>query len=278
MSGVALPYTEHDRLETDPHHCRALLIGDEDAWIDEIAARYRELRGHTALPPIDVVVEGITILDVEGIRQRVANAQLPETTTSSSIDVVRSDIGELTAYDLVSAEYGATLVSYPIADRELPGMPARGLDAVAVSSDGPLAVYVVEVKLSTDAKSPPGVVEAASDSLWNQHKRHVGNLSATLKKFWTIYARSRSSPARERLAAATAFLEVGDATNVRLIAFSCMVRPLSLYARSDFGPFASKPDELSPATSVFAVVLFARNLEDVRTDVLDRARTEGIAT
>lgn len=270
-----MAYVELERLGHEPHECRTLIPEDEDAWINNLGNLYRRLRATTRTSPVEVLLDGVTVASSDEVHRRIAAARLPASTGPSSFDVVRADVGEMTAYNILEDEYRVAIVHYPIVDREVPEQPSRGLDAVAVSREGELVVYVGEAKVSSERASPPAVVEANTDSLWNQHTdTFVVNLPLAIDKFWNAFAKCTDQQVADRLAAAAVYLEKQRMDRVRLVAFSCMVRSRESYAATDFGPFFGRPDELSPAVSYFAIVLFSCSIGSLRERVLAVARAE----
>lgn len=273
---MRIPLTLAHNIEAAPHTYSVYGLDADYAWLNKLAEEYTNLRVETDHPLEDISLDGIAVVDLTSIRQRIRAATIPTRAAKpTNFDVVRSDFGETLCY-LVLEDHHRTVFGYKsVRDRELTQSPGRGIDALGIEEnpDGTLTLVLSEVKVSDEAHSPPRVVDANEDSLRNQHLEHVGQLEKTVKKLYNVCRQSRK-PEIQRLFIRAAFcLEDGRRDDVCLVACCLLVRPQSKYAETDFGTFKNSPQDFAPANVRFLVVCIPEDVETVITKWYDQLQT-----
>src|SRR5262249_14398812 len=144
-----------------------------------------------------------------------------------------------------------------VRDRETIQLPARGIDVIGVeeAEEGARLILVIgEVKVSDEAGSPPAVVDAAVDSLRNQHLAHIRDLQQTANKIWNQSRLALDLVVRNLFFTAAYLLEEQRLTDLDLVAYSLLVRPTNCHTERDFGSFRSAQNDYAPARIRFIVV------------------------
>lgn len=240
-------------LDAGGHHYRCYEVLDPD-WLGQLAAEYVALRTECNFPVQPVQADGIDILDTAGVQARLQAATVP-ISTGGNFDVVRADLGEVLTYMIFQAEYGTSFGYKQVRDRELIQFPGRGIDAVGFDPHEQRVILCLgEAKVSNAASSPPGVVDAADDSMRNQHLGHLADLQATANKLWDLGRRARSPAQQNLFFYAALCFENASLDDIDVIAGCVLVRPAARYATSDFGTFRSTPADFSPANIRFLII------------------------
>lgn len=212
-----------------------------DVWSARLAVEYRQLRGEAQAEPDPSFFAGLDF-DVDAVRRRLMQAVMPRR-RGGNFDVVRSDLGELLLAHLCAAMYGVECGYRSIRDRELSDIPGRGIDLIGVEVPDPgaadwlVTLVLGEAKVSSEAASPPRVVDTAEDSLRNQHLGHLKYPAATARKVFDAGRRCKHASTRNLMMLAAALLEDGIWRQLRLVAASLLVRPSSCATNADFGSF-----------------------------------------
>ncbi len=106
---------------------RTLDLGPLSEWGEEVAKEYIGLRISSANELKNISVEGITVVDVQTIRERLRKVTVP-LLGKGPLDIVRSDFGETIAY-LILEKHFSTAIGYKgVRDRETVKLPGRGID------------------------------------------------------------------------------------------------------------------------------------------------------
>lgn len=240
-----------DDLGPDPDEYR-VFDPSADSWLQEVAAEYVALRTACAIPLTELSLDGIQVLDVEGVKRRLQHATVP-IRMGGNFDVLRSDLGETIAYMLLAEECGTGFGYKSVRDRETIQQPGRGIDAVGIEVSDGLKLILGEVKVSSEAANPPQVVDSSDDSLRNQHRDHLDDLETTSKKVWNAARASMDTGARNALFAAALFLETGQLADLTIVIYCLLVRPIDVYAEADFGSFRSSVNDYRPGATRFHV-------------------------
>jgi len=245
---LTLAVIDIERFEQEPHCWFAVAPVVGEKWVENLAKKYRELRTESIVPLSDIVLDGVTVLYKKDLEERLARAVIPDR-ASGVLSVARSDFGETISYCLLEEHYGTRIAYKSIRDRELIQLAGRGIDAIGVecSDEQPLHLVLCETKTSTEQRSPPQVVDSAQESLRAQHKKHLSDLEATLRKVWDAARRARDKETQELLFAAGLYLQDERWDMLRLVAYSCLVRPRALYKSTDYGSFREKPSDFYPS-------------------------------
>jgi len=263
-----------ERFDSDGHTWCAVRPVDDEKWIEYLAIKYRDLRTEPIVPLSDLIMDGITVLSCDAIKHRLANAVLP-TRGLGILSVARSDFGETISYCLLEDYYSTRFGYKSIRDRELVQLPGRGIDAIGVECLDQERLHLVlgETKTSTDHRSPPQVVDSAPDSLRAQHRGHLSEIGITCRKVWDAARRARDKETQELLIACALYLEEKRWDKLSLVAFSCLVRPRSLYKTTDYGSFRQNPDQFCPCKIRFtAFCVPSDEIEIVVDEWLNLAR------
>jgi hypothetical protein len=232
---------------------RAVTLDDDPQWLAVIADEYVRLRSECVLPPCEVTLDGVQILSVARLQERLGAATLPFR-RQDSFDVVRSDLGETVAYMLLEQEYRTAIGYKSVRDRETIQQPGRGLDVVGVESGDIFTLVIAEVKVSDERANPPQVVDRSDDSLRSQHAGHLADPPATAKKIWNQSRHVLDKDVRNSLFAAALLFEERRWDRLRLVACCVLLRPRECYAAADFGSFHETPEDYAPAQLRFMVV------------------------
>jgi hypothetical protein len=264
----------HESHDIGNHYIRTIDFSSTCDWLQDLADEYISLRTTSRVPVNSEVFDGLEGFDVTVLERRIARAAIPDY-QKGNLNVVRSDFGEVMCYRLLEEMFSTQFAYKPISARELVGMPARGLDAVGVETGPPLTLVIAEAKVSDDPSSPPSVVDQKSDSLRNQHLKHIGDLPKTVRKIYDQSRNSWNASACNALRLATFLIEEGRLNDVRLIACSVMVRPVERYQTTDFGSFLSNPDDYKPADVRFVIARVPGNIADLVRVWYDKFSSEG---
>jgi hypothetical protein len=264
---VAVSFTSLQDDSEGVHRYQVFAESGDPAWLESVAKEYVALRTATAAPLSEVSLEGIDVVSVDLVQKRLAQAVIPHR-KSSPLDVVRSDFGEVLLYALLEGEHGTKLGYKSIRDRELIQLAGRGIDAVGVEDcpePGCIALVLGEAKVSDEDRSPPRVVDAANDSLREQHLGNLADRGATADKIFDQSRHVANAEVRNRLIAAALLLEDERWDKLRIVACCALVRSTARLAPGDFGTFRATPSDYTPAAIRFLVVRLPESVEDTVT-------------
>ncbi len=264
---MAVAFTSLEDNTEGIHRYQVFSDSRDSAWLESVAKEYVALRMATASPLSEVSLEGIDVLSVDHIRERLAQAVIPHR-RNGPLDVVRSDFGEVLLYALLEGEHGTRLGYKSVRDRELVQLSGRGIDAVGVEDcpePGCVTLVLGEAKVSDEDRSPPRVVDTADDSLRKQHLSHLTNRGATADKIFDQSRHVADEEVRNRLIAAALLLEDERWDKLRIVACCALVRSDARFAPGDFGTFRAAPSDYTPAAIRFLVVRLPESVEDTVT-------------
>ncbi|QRK12089.1 hypothetical protein JQX13_19800 [Archangium violaceum] len=246
--------------DSGSHHFRVVTPQDPESFLQAVAKEYNRLRTETALPLTEVQLDGIQVLDVAGLKAKLAAACIPQR-TGTTFDVTRSDFGETIAYMLLEKEYETRFGYRSIRDRELVNLPGRGIDLVGVETGPVLTLVLGETKVSGENVSPPQVVEKSEDSLHRQHRFHLTERKATYNKLFDLARHVRDEDIRNYLFAAALLFEKEEWSRLQLISYCVLVRPHSCHKKADFGKFIKKPEVFDPSQIRFWIVCMPDDID-----------------
>lgn len=272
-------HTSHDDAEPHRFEVYELTLSD-DALVEDLA---REVRALYLDDDFDEVLQQAArdldaVSDPDAMRELLASATqstIPapaQRTSQPWLDTARNELGEVICYAALEELFSATLPAKRIRHKEVPQLPSRGMDAFALADDSTAAhalrLYLSETKSSSDAASPPAVVDQASDSLHQQlldavrtRTRVASELSRALKY--------TSGAERNRVARAMVLWAKAElATTV--VPF--LLRPKDRHSEDDFGAFRDDPSRFDPAHVAFCLVRIDGTIETLSHDVYQRAR------
>lgn len=297
---------------SDPHRLTILRPGCPD-WLERLAKAYRALRTSTAVDVDQLDLSHLQILSTDLLKQRIVDAAIAQR-RGGNFDVLRSDLAEMALLLHVEEAFGCCFGVISIRDRELPGSAGRGIDLVGVemstatvtsstsatpaedsgvgqgANDGsapqPALVLVLgEAKTSSQAESPPRVVDRDELCLRSQHLANFADLDKTADKVLNAARAATDPQVMSAMSIASEALRQGRFDIVQVAATSMMVRPASQGTMTDFGTFRTAPEDYAPAWVRFLLLrlddddiegLVDQFLELVtRHDEDDREREEG---
>lgn len=271
-------YTLMESLDASPHQYRAYAVAEDDDWQRSSAAEYVKLRTECSLPVEDISVDGITVMDVEGIRQRLKNATVPKrrsfkTQREMSFDVIRSDLGETLSFMLLDEMYATKFGYKSVRDRELIQLPGRGIDAVGIEDGDPLTLVLGETKVSNE-ESPPQVVDSSTDSLKAQHTEHLKDTKVTAAKIWNLARHVLDVRLRDLYFLAAFYLEEQRWEQLKIVACCVLVRPCEKYQQLDYGSFRAKPSNFAPADIRFLIICLPGDIDSIITGWYENVQLE----
>lgn len=257
VSGMALSSFSRVDHGTTPHKLVVLAAGDED-WLEPLANRYRELRTATRFPLTKVSLEGIELLDVQGLQARLTASQIAPR-NHGNFNVLRSDMSETLLGHIGEDLNGFSFGYQSIRDRETAHLPGRSIDQIGVKLEADAAgvpnvsLMLGEAKVSSQKASPPSVVDSKDDALSKSHIKQIALRDDTEGKILHA-ARFCTSHEIQSLFTLAAEMFKQDHPQLTIHATSVLVRPLSAGAPSDFGSYGSTPENFEPAIVDFYIV------------------------
>jgi hypothetical protein len=275
-------FTRHSRHDAEPHRFEVYdLAASGEALVEEIA---RDVRALYLDEDFDEVLQQAArdldaVSDPEALRELIASAAestIPapaQRTTQPWLDTARNELGEVMCYAALEELFSASLPAKRVRHKEVPQLPSRGMDALALANDPnaahALRLHLSETKSSSDPASPPAVVDQSDDSLHQQlldavrtRTKVAAELARALK-----YA---SGGERDRVARAMVLWAKAElATTV--VPF--LLRPKDRHGQNDFGAFREDPSGFEPARVAFCLVRIDGTIEALSEAVYQRARS-----
>lgn len=178
-------------------------------------------------------------------------------------DIYRSDLGELlmTYYFEEKLPEGERFI-IPLKNitfRERADMPGKGLDAIGYKkiSDEKVEILLGEAKVSKDEKSPPPVVDANEDSIYNTQSKHRNDTPLVIKRL-SDYARRLNTKEAEILGFAIISMEHNLIGNY-CISYGCtLIRDYTCSNESsDFGKLKTNNKDFEPGKVHFSILSFS---------------------
>ena len=248
-------FTTVEHWTEESHQYLCLEPNTPSRWLQQLAKTYVQLRSDSPTLISPEVLEGLGIVDIVGIRNRLQRATLP-VRVGGNFDVVRSDFGEVSSYIALEGVFSTMLGYKSVRDRETIQFTGRGIDAIGVEvrEDLPrITLVLVETKVSDESASPPQVVDTATDCLRNQHLAHLGS-SETCAKVWDVARKALNEEIRAIMLVAALRFQMKQWDRLELVCCCFLVRPNGLYSESDFGTFRTSPTDYFPASVRFIVL------------------------
>jgi hypothetical protein len=251
-----------------------------DSLIDELAADVRALYIDDEF---DAVLEQAardldTVSDPEAVAELVSSAAqsaIPapaQRTTQPWLDTARNELGEIICYAALEELHGASVLAKRVRHKEVPHLPTRGVDAVALGDDATaphaLRLYVSETKSSSSVDSPPSVVDRTDDCLHTQLLTAVRERTKVASELARA-AKYLGGAEQLRLARAMLLWGTGElATTV--VPF--LLRPKDRHGAQDFGAFRDAPSAFDPVHVAFCLVRIDGTIEALSQAVYEKAR------
>lgn len=263
-----MPITTEEMLrEADERHLFLVMrLSYETGWLEVLAEHYIEMRTQLQKTLVGISDDDIPGFSTSFLQARIKEAAIPypeKNPKRKNFSIIRSDLGESLNYILLDQMYRTKFAVNLVADRELVTAPGRGIDAIGIEEDDDLLRLVFsEVKVSSDKKSPPGVVDGSSDSMHHQHLGHIGDRKVTADKIINAAQKAKEHDVR------MLFLEAAmrfdhNANDLEVVAHCFLVRPETCYTPSDFGKFKTSPGAYAPANVRFAIACVPEDIDKV---------------
>lgn len=238
------------------------------AYFDEVAARQRIFSAVSDLSEFDG--SAFTTEQVAAAIAEELDAALPASWDGrrpKQTDVQRSELGEIIAAEVLSTLFSTVVPASRVSTKETPDQQSRGADVLGLEdTDGERVTLVLaEVKGSTDASSPPGVLQDMETKLL-QLARERRILLQEL-----MWLRDHSSDEWAPLCARICAAYLLKRSLFRVLLAPVLVRSRSVLGDSDYGRFESQPDRMGERVR-FIRVIVERDLFDFASEVYLLAR------
>lgn len=126
-------------------------------------------------------------------------------------------------------------------------------DAVGIETGEKLKLVLTETKVSSQASSPPTVVDSQEDSLRNQHIAHNTDI-ATCKKIWDVARKTTAKDLQNLFFSAAILFEDRDFDKLDVVTCCVLVRPNHVHTCNDYGTFKTNPADYYPGKIRFLVL------------------------
>ncbi|HEY4023840.1 MAG TPA: hypothetical protein VGM75_34510 [Pseudonocardiaceae bacterium] len=256
------------------HQLRVLEPASAD-WLAVLAEEYRRLRTIASYRATALSFDGLD-LAVDEVARILRAATVPHY-EPGNFGVVRSDLAEVILGLIGEQLYGSRYGYRSVTDRELVQRPGRGIDQIGVEIDQAatrLTLVLGEAKVSTEQKSPPGVVDRGGDCLRAQHLAHLHNRDVTADKVWAASRRCADPETQELLRLAAELFRRHLDDKIRVVASSLMVRPSTARTPRDFGTFHTASADFRPAHIRFLLIRVPGDVDEVAMEFARLARGE----
>ncbi len=261
-----------ERHDVGEHELRVLEPASAD-WLAVLAEEYRRLRTVSDYPPTALSFDGLD-LAVEEVAEILGAATVPHY-EPGNFGVVRSDLAEVILALVGEWMYGSRYGYRSVSDRELVQRPGRGIDQIGVEYDEPtarLTLVLGEAKVSSEQKSPPGVVDRGDDCLRAQHLMHLRDRHSTADKVWAASRRCPDPETQRLLRIAAELFRAGIDDKIRIVAASLLVRPPTARTPRDFGSFHRASADFRPAHIRFLLIRLPGDIDEVAVEFARLAR------
>ena len=274
-------FVQHNHDNDLPHRFEVydLALAD-DALVDELATDIRALYLDDdfdavlaqAARDLDAVSDPGAVAELVSSAARSAVPAPAQRTTQPWLDMARNELGEVICYAALEELHGASVLAKRVRHKEVPQLPTRGMDAVALGDDATaphaLRLYLSETKSSSSTESPPNVVDKTDDCLHTQLLNAVRERTKVASELARA-AKYLSGVEQMRLARAMVLWGTGElATTV--VPF--LLRPKERHGAKDFGAFRDEPSAFDPAHVAFCLVRIDGTIEALSQAVYQRAR------
>lgn len=203
----------------------------------------------------------------------IADAVIPQINRNAKqplhLQVPRNEVAEVLALYVLERIHGFEVPASRIRNKEVSGLPSRGLDVLGLTSV--CAVVLTEVKASSSQASPPSVIHTASDSMLAETLRRLNNRKSLIAELhWAL--RHAKVASKERVARSILLYALPSAP-VPTVA-PVLVRAAGTYQATDYGNFKSPSAEFGESPIRFVVVRLPGALEDFAALVYAKAAEE----
>lgn len=201
--------------------------------------------------------------------ERTLAAAIPEPGTHPipHLDVARNELAEALAHLAWVEVHGTVIPASRIRNKEVPNQPSRGRDLLGLEQD-PLVAVIGEIKASSEAVSPPGVVDDGDKSLRGQFLAFLAVKDAVLTEL--AWAMKHAAPENHGLIARAMLAHITH--DLPVCAAPVLVRPVAARGEGDFGTFRESPEQFAPARVRFSILTLDGALDDLANAVYEAAR------
>ena len=182
-------------------------------------------------------------------------------------DIYRSDFGEL----LLTDHFEETLPENErfkipmknIANRELSGLPGRGIDAIGYrEKDGQIELLIGEAKVSAHKKNPPDVVDYSKDSIYETQKKFKENRDLLISRL-SDYCRKLSGEDATKIGLVIMLMHFKKEEKFNIIFGCSLVRDVTcLKLNEDFGKFYTQKTDFDPYQVSFCIMNLDKEIEN----------------
>jgi hypothetical protein len=272
-----LEFHKVESIQVDGHSFDSYRIECDDEVVEFVAEVVRDLYVEDrvlmtslreAASGLDEVCDEAELLRVIDV---VAEAAIPQVRRDSGqplhLQTPRNEVAEILALLVLEELHAYVVPASRVRNKEVAGQPSRGLDVMGLSEAD--QVVITEVKASSSRSSPPSVVHANSDSLYNESLRRLNNaLSIVAELNWAM--KHAKSEFIHRVAKAL-ILYSRSPGPVSVVA-PVLVRADGTYQSTDFGKFQEATDDFTDSPIQFVIIQLSTSLEQFAELVYQRAR------
>ncbi|MFM9458171.1 hypothetical protein [Streptomyces europaeiscabiei] len=275
---MSMRYELVSEVTVNGHTYECYDVRADDELVDEVARLVCELYvdPESLVSSLRAASADLELVASEGelstLVDEVASSVIPQMNMQAKtlhLQTPRNEVAEILAYDALRSLHKVIIPASRIREKEVSGQPTRGIDIFALVMHPKVRAVISEVKASSDAASPPGVVGVGDDSMHAQTKKRLKDRKTLIAELNWAHKHT-SSEMRIDVAKALILLSRADAEPS--VAAPVLVRPMERYKETDFGCFKESPEEYSPAQVRFLVLRIPGTLEDFADRVYARAR------
>ncbi|MFE9010921.1 hypothetical protein ACIGZI_23805 [Streptomyces griseus] len=275
---MSMRYELVSEVTVNGHTYECYDVRADDELVDEVARLVCELYvdPESLVSSLRAASADLELVASEGelstLVDEVASSVIPQMNMQAKtlhLQTPRNEVAEILAYDALRSLHKVMIPASRIREKEVSGQPTRGIDIFALVMRPKVRAVISEVKASSDAASPPGVVGAGDDSMHAQTKKRLKDRKTLMAELNWAHKHT-SSEMQIDVAKALILLSRADAEPS--VATPVLVRPMERYKETDFGCFKESPEEYSPAQVRFLVLRIPGTLEDFADRVYARAR------
>ncbi|AWG66287.1 hypothetical protein DDT46_22515 [Mycobacteroides abscessus] len=264
---LILAFEEVDTSTSGNHSYTCYDLVSDDDLIAEVAAIVRDLYVddlalqsslRTAAQGLDDVCDEAAIA---AAIDTIAEAVIPQVDREAKqpvhLQAPRNEVAEVLALYVLEHIHGFEVPASRIRNKEVPGLPSRGLDVLGLTSGH--AAVLTEVKASSATASPPPVVHTASDSMLAETLKRLNNRKSLIAELhWALKHAKEES--RDHVGQAVLLYALPDAPVPQVA--PVLVRAAGTYKVTDYGKFQSPGTEFGESPIRFVVVRLPGALED----------------
>jgi hypothetical protein len=235
----------------------------------DAAAELQMFQGGTLAPTDEEIAEALAELR-DALLPAGWDGRRPKHT-----DVQRSELAEVVAAEVLTTHFATIVPASRVRHKEIPDQQARGADLVGFedldgfTDDvplGSLTLVVCEVKGSTAAASPPGVVADMAEKL----KTLATNRRAIIQELTWLRDHAEDGRVAQCSRILTAFLL--RRLDHSIVLAPVLLRTAEVAAVTDTGEFETEPASFDPSRIRFMTIVVDDDLFDLAASAYLKAR------